>query len=94
MRIGIDCRGLQEQHPSGVSFYTRELLHALVALPEATAQPRMNVEWEKFYNTDSDGLLLEQLAAQSFEFDLILTDPPYNLNKDFGNNSESRSSFC
>ncbi|MBI2410288.1 MAG: glycosyltransferase family 4 protein [Candidatus Kerfeldbacteria bacterium] len=35
MRIGIDCRSLQEPQPSGVSVYTRELLHALVQLPEA-----------------------------------------------------------
>lgn len=36
MRIGIDCRTLQEPRPSGVSVYTRELLHALVALPESS----------------------------------------------------------
>jgi glycosyltransferase involved in cell wall biosynthesis len=35
MRIGIDCRALQEPFPSGVSVYTRELLTALWALPEA-----------------------------------------------------------
>lgn len=36
MRIGIDCRALQEPFPSGVSVYTRELLRALFDLPEAS----------------------------------------------------------
>lgn len=34
MRVGIDARALLEPHPSGVSVYTAELLHALLALPE------------------------------------------------------------
>ncbi|HLD22217.1 MAG TPA: hypothetical protein VJB65_04940, partial [Patescibacteria group bacterium] len=37
MRIGIDCRSLQEPYPTGVSVYTRELLRALFALPESAA---------------------------------------------------------
>lgn len=36
MRVGIDCRALQEPFPSGVSVYTRELLRALFDLPEAS----------------------------------------------------------
>jgi len=35
MRIGIDCRSLQEPEPSGVSAYTRETLRSLVRLPQA-----------------------------------------------------------
>lgn len=35
MRIGIDCRSLQEPQPSGVSVYTREVLSAMLQLPEA-----------------------------------------------------------
>jgi glycosyltransferase involved in cell wall biosynthesis len=35
MRIGVDCRSLQEPHPTGVSVYTRELVRALVQLPES-----------------------------------------------------------
>ena len=34
---------------------------------------------------DSD-LLLKEMLDQNISVDLILTDPPYNLNKDFGNN--------
>ena len=32
-------------------------------------------------------ILLEQLIKEGMTFDLILTDPPYNINKNFGNNS-------
>ena len=39
---------------------------------------------------DSD-LLLDQLIAEKVSFDLILTDPPYNINKDFGNKSDCLS---
>lgn len=35
MRIGVDCRPLQEKYPTGVSVYTLELLRALVQLPQA-----------------------------------------------------------
>lgn len=34
MRIGIDARSLQEKFPSGVSMYTRELIRALLRLPD------------------------------------------------------------
>ncbi len=33
MRIGIDARSLQEEYPSGVSLYTRELIRALLSHP-------------------------------------------------------------
>lgn len=36
---------------------------------------------------DSD-VLLQTLLEKNIKADLILTDPPYNLNKDFGNNSD------
>ena len=29
-------------------------------------------------------VLLDQLIEDGVHFDLILTDPPYNINKDFG----------
>ena len=37
---------------------------------------------------DSDEIM-PQLVEDGIRFDLILTDPPYNLNKDFGNDSDS-----
>ena len=33
-------------------------------------------------------ILLDQLIQKGVHFDLILTDPPYNINKDFGNQSD------
>ncbi len=45
------------------------------------------MEWNKAYQGDSDEIL-PQLHNDGFAFDLILTDPPYNLNKDFGNASD------
>lgn len=39
---------------------------------------------------DSDVLLQKMLDA-GIKVDLVLTDPPYNLNKDFGNNSDKLS---
>lgn len=47
-------------------------------------------EYNKNYLGNSD-VLLEEMVKEGMEFDLILTDPPYNLNKDFGNNSDSLS---
>lgn len=41
-------------------------------------------------NGDSDQIL-QQMIDDNLQFDLILTDPPYNLNKDFGNNSDKLS---
>ena len=47
----------------------------------------MKIEFNKNYVGDSDKIVKEFLK-QGIKFDLILTDPPYNLNKDFGNNSD------
>lgn len=35
--------------------------------------------------------ILEDMVNSGVKFDLILTDPPYNLNKDFGNDSDKLS---
>jgi DNA modification methylase len=35
--------------------------------------------------------MLGEMLAEGTRFDLILTDPPYNLNKDFGNDSDKLS---
>jgi len=34
-------------------------------------------------------IILNEMINEGVKVDLILTDPPYNLNKDFGNNSDS-----
>src|SRR5690625_1703740 len=47
----------------------------------------MKYEFNKVYNVDSD-IALPELIRQGVKFDLILTDPPYNLRKDFGNDSD------
>lgn len=39
----------------------------------------------------SSDTVLQQMIEQGITFDLILTDPPYNINKDFGNNSDKLS---
>ena len=39
---------------------------------------------------DSD-IILDELIERGIKYDLILTDPPYNLNKDFGNDSDKLS---
>ncbi len=44
----------------------------------------------KIINGDSD-ILLREMLQEGRKFDLILTDPPYNLRKDFGNNSDKLS---
>lgn len=41
-----------------------------------------------FLRVDSDSDLLPRLVRDGVTFDLILTDPPYNLQKDFGNDSD------
>lgn len=45
------------------------------------------MEYNHVYHADSD-VMLGEMLAQGVKFDLILTDPPYNLNKDFGNDSD------
>lgn len=47
----------------------------------------MLFEFNKNYNDDCD-VMLQKLIDNNYTFDLILTDPPYNLHKDFGNNSD------
>lgn len=47
----------------------------------------MKLEYNKNYVGDSDKIVKDFLKA-GVKFDLILTDPPYNLNKDFGNKSD------
>lgn len=39
---------------------------------------------------DSD-IIVNDLIAKGIKYDLILTDPPYNINKDFGNDSDKLS---
>ena len=41
-------------------------------------------------NFDCD-LVLPKMVSEGFKADLILTDPPYNIGKDFGNESDSLS---
>lgn len=48
------------------------------------------MKYNSVINGDSDKLL-EEFIEQGLKFDLICTDPPYNLNKDFGNNSDKLS---
>lgn len=47
----------------------------------------MQMEFSGVINGDSD-VLLQQMFKSGVKVDLILTDPPYNLNKDFGNDSD------
>lgn len=47
-------------------------------------------KYNRVYQGDSDKIL-KDLIDNGFKFDLILTDPPYNLKKDFGNKSDSLS---
>lgn len=48
----------------------------------------MTFEYNHAYQGDCDEVM-HQMIKENMKFDLILTDPPYNLNKDFGNNSDS-----
>lgn len=45
------------------------------------------MEYNGVINGDSD-ILLKQMLDEGIKVDLVLTDPPYNLNKDFGNDSD------
>lgn len=49
----------------------------------------MTYSFNAFHRVDSDKELLDGLYEAGVRFDLICTDPPYNLNKDFGNRSDS-----
>ena len=50
------------------------------------------IKWgyDKVYLGNSD-ILLEKMVSDKLKFDLILTDPPYNIGKDFGNDSDKLS---
>ena len=48
------------------------------------------IEFNKNYTMASD-IFIKQLLDQDIKVDLILTDPPYNINKDFGNESDCLS---
>lgn len=50
----------------------------------------MIIDRAQILTGDSD-VLMRQLYDEGTRFDLVLTDPPYNLNKDFGNDSDSLS---
>ncbi|MFH1426404.1 MAG: glycosyltransferase family 1 protein [Candidatus Kerfeldbacteria bacterium] len=54
MRIGVDCRSLQEPQPSGVSVYTRELLKAMLALEEAKEHEFVFFANERALKDDAD----------------------------------------
>lgn len=45
------------------------------------------MEYNKVIKRDSD-LILKDFVEKVLHFDLICTDPPYNLNKYFGNDSD------
>ena len=50
----------------------------------------MSKEYSGLICGDSD-ILLREMLSEGVKVDLVLTDPPYNLNKDFGNNSDKLS---
>ena len=50
----------------------------------------MNIHFNTTIQGDSD-ILLQELFESGLKVDLVLTDPPYNLNKDFGNDSDKLS---
>ncbi|MFV0520612.1 MAG: DNA-methyltransferase [Lachnospirales bacterium] len=45
------------------------------------------IEYNKIYNCSCDDFF-DKMIYENIKVDLILTDPPYNLNKDFGNDSD------
>lgn len=47
-------------------------------------------EFNRIYNGDCH-VLMQEFIQEGVRFDLVLTDPPYNLNKDFGNDSDCLS---
>ena len=48
------------------------------------------MNWNSVYQGNCDDIL-PKMKEEGMRFDLILTDPPYNLNKDFGNNTDKLS---
>lgn len=49
-----------------------------------------NIQTTGIINGNSD-VILDKYIEMGIKFDLILTDPPYNINKDFGNDSDCLS---
>lgn len=47
----------------------------------------MYMEWNSLYIGDNLGWL-RRMKKEGLSFNLILTDPPYNIGKDFGNNTD------
>lgn len=45
--------------------------------------------WSQIHHADCINFT-QKLLDEKVKFDLILTDPPYNIGKDFGNNSDSK----
>ena len=45
------------------------------------------MEFNRIINGDCD-VVMAEMIKEGIHFDLICTDPPYNLNKDFGNDSD------
>ena len=50
----------------------------------------MQIDWNTIYQGDNL-TALQKLVEQGFKFNLILTDPPYNIGKKFGNDSDCLS---
>lgn len=48
------------------------------------------IEAEEGIINDDAVVVLEKLIAQQKRFDVIIADPPYNIGKDFGNDSDSQ----
>lgn len=48
------------------------------------------IPWNSILIGDNIGFL-KQMVADGMTFNLILTDPPYNLKKDFGNDTDSQT---
>lgn len=47
------------------------------------------LEWNKTYQGDNLGYL-RRMKDEGMVFNLLLTDPPYNIGKDFGNNTDKQ----
>ena len=45
------------------------------------------MQYNKVINGNCD-IIMPQMIEEGIKADLILTDPPYNLKKDFGNDSD------
>lgn len=50
----------------------------------------MGLEWNKIYQGDNKDYL-QQMVDEHIRFNLILTDPPYNIGKNFGNDTDCLS---